>query len=96
MGPAALFASGLAAGLAAGTASCAAVQGGLLVGLVRPTGTRSGPSARAGPSTGTTTEAGANTAAVGAFLTGRLPPRGTGDLRYACGMGMYGGFIRFI
>ncbi|MFF3664469.1 urease accessory protein UreH domain-containing protein [Microtetraspora malaysiensis] len=72
MGPAALFASGLAAGLAAGTASCAAVQGGLLVGLVRPTSTRSGPSARAGPSIGTTTEAGANTAAVGAFLTGRL------------------------
>ncbi|MGI5486196.1 urease accessory protein UreH domain-containing protein [Microtetraspora malaysiensis] len=26
----------------------------------------------------------------------RLPPRGTGDLRYACGMGMYAGFIRFI
>ncbi|MFF4775557.1 sulfite exporter TauE/SafE family protein [Microtetraspora fusca] len=25
----------------------------------------------------------------------RLPPRGPGDLRYACGMGMYAGFIRF-
>ncbi|MEW9527256.1 sulfite exporter TauE/SafE family protein [Microbispora sp. NPDC049125] len=36
MNAAALFAGGLAAGLAAGTASCAAVQGGLLIGLVRP------------------------------------------------------------
>ncbi|GAA4205465.1 sulfite exporter TauE/SafE family protein [Microbispora amethystogenes] len=36
MNPAALFAGGLVAGLAAGTASCAAVQGGLLIGLVSP------------------------------------------------------------
>lgn len=36
MDPAALFAGGVAAGLAAGTASCTAVQGGLLIGLVGP------------------------------------------------------------
>ncbi|KAB8180993.1 sulfite exporter TauE/SafE family protein [Microbispora catharanthi] len=58
MNPAALFAGGLAAGLAAGTASCAAVQGGLLIGLVSPSGDRHGPSRGLPP--------------VVAFLTGRL------------------------
>ncbi|WP_185949582.1 sulfite exporter TauE/SafE family protein [Microbispora sp. KK1-11] len=58
MNPAALFAGGLAAGLAAGTASCAAVQGGLLIGLVSPSGDRHGPSRGLPP--------------VAAFLTGRL------------------------
>ncbi|GGO05781.1 urease accessory protein UreH domain-containing protein [Microbispora bryophytorum] len=58
MNPAALFAGGLVAGLAAGTASCAAVQGGLLIGLVSPTGNRHGPSRGLPP--------------VAAFLTGRL------------------------
>lgn len=41
-----LFATGLGAGFAAGGASCAAVQGGLLVGAVRPCG----PTAATGPS----------------------------------------------
>ncbi|GLX04529.1 sulfite exporter TauE/SafE family protein [Microbispora sp. NBRC 16548] len=58
MNPAALFAGGLAAGLAAGTASCAAVQGGLLIGLVSPSGNRHGPPRGLPP--------------VVAFLTGRL------------------------
>ncbi|GCD97191.1 sulfite exporter TauE/SafE family protein [Embleya hyalina] len=40
-----LFATGLGAGFAAGGASCAAVQGGLLVGAVRPCG----PASAAGP-----------------------------------------------
>ncbi|WP_182898878.1 sulfite exporter TauE/SafE family protein [Microbispora sp. H10830] len=58
MNPAALFAGGLAAGLAAGTASCAAVQGGLLIGLVSPSGNRHDPARGLPP--------------VVAFLTGRL------------------------
>ncbi|WP_432930543.1 sulfite exporter TauE/SafE family protein [Microbispora sp. CA-135349] len=58
MHPAALFAGGLAAGLAAGTASCAAVQGGLLIGLVSPSGHTHGPSRALPP--------------VAAFLTGRF------------------------
>ncbi|WP_405088924.1 sulfite exporter TauE/SafE family protein [Microbispora sp. NBC_01389] len=81
MNPAALFAGGLVAGLAAGTASCAAVQGGLLIGLVSPGSPHSPGSPRAmgaagaGPATRAT-----HTArdlrdalpAVAAFLTGRL------------------------
>ncbi|MEN3540129.1 sulfite exporter TauE/SafE family protein [Microbispora sp. ZYX-F-249] len=65
MNSAALFAGGLAAGLAAGTASCAAVQGGLLIGLVSPRrdfasppGNTDGPSSALPP--------------VTAFLVGRL------------------------
>ncbi|RGA03999.1 hypothetical protein DI270_016290, partial [Microbispora triticiradicis] len=72
MNPAALFAGGLVAGLAAGTASCAAVQGGLLIGLVSP------GSPGATGAAGTTGAARATRdvrdalPAVAAFLTGRL------------------------
>lgn len=60
MNAAALFAGGLVAGLAAGTASCAAVQGGLLAGLVSP--------GRGGPPSGGS----GGVAVVASFLTGRL------------------------
>ncbi|WP_214408541.1 sulfite exporter TauE/SafE family protein [Sphaerisporangium fuscum] len=68
MTSAALFAGGLAAGLLAGTASCTAVQGGLLIGLVQPprtTGVSSccAPGAAPSPS---------SPGLVAAFLGGRL------------------------
>lgn len=59
MDPAALFATGLAAGLVAGGTSCTAVQGGLLVGLLRTGPARAGPQHRR------------DMIAVGAFLGGR-------------------------
>ncbi|WP_182885628.1 sulfite exporter TauE/SafE family protein [Microbispora sp. H10885] len=81
MNPAALFAGGLVAGLAAGTASCAAVQGGLLIGLVSPgppgaTGAAgTAGTGRASRTTGasrTTRDVRDALPAVAAFLTGRL------------------------
>ncbi|WP_167521622.1 sulfite exporter TauE/SafE family protein [Microbispora triticiradicis] len=84
MNPAALFAGGLVAGLAAGTASCAAVQGGLLIGLVSPgspgaTGA-AGTAGTAGTGRASRTTGAARATrdvrdalpAVAAFLTGRL------------------------
>lgn len=81
MNPAALFAGGLVAGLAAGTASCAAVQGGLLIGLVSPGdpgATGAAGTAGTGRASRTTGAARATRdvrdalPAVAAFLTGRL------------------------
>ncbi|MCC5574752.1 sulfite exporter TauE/SafE family protein [Microtetraspora sp. AC03309] len=83
MGPAALFVGGFAAGLAAGTASCTAVQGGLLVGLTRPSRSATrpepepvGPDPSHSPSPAAGHGSGRPTAtdaiAVGAFLSGRL------------------------
>ncbi|WP_067180809.1 sulfite exporter TauE/SafE family protein [Microtetraspora niveoalba] len=81
MGPAALFAGGLAAGLAAGTASCAAVQGGLLVALTgrpRPSARPGSPppadqvAGHSGSGAGRVAATRADAAAVGAFLSGRL------------------------
>ncbi|MEV0967499.1 sulfite exporter TauE/SafE family protein [Microtetraspora glauca] len=83
MGPVALFAGGFAAGLAAGTASCTAVQGGLLVGLTRPSRSPTrpepgpvGPDPSRSPSPAACHGSGRPTAtdaiAVGAFLAGRL------------------------
>lgn len=60
---AALFIGGVAAGLAAGTASCTVVQGGLLIGLIKPAGACCPPATRGGRR---------DLAVVGAFLSARL------------------------
>ncbi|MEZ0075065.1 sulfite exporter TauE/SafE family protein [Planotetraspora sp. GP83] len=77
MNAAALFAGGFTAGLAAGTASCTAVQGGLLIGLIRRPA--KGRSDGALSSAGDCCDDGepdadrsGDLAAVGAFLSGRL------------------------
>ncbi|MEV0591352.1 urease accessory protein UreH domain-containing protein [Nonomuraea cavernae] len=75
---AALLASGLAAGLLAGTASCAAVQGGLLVGLMdRSAGPTTAPqstgAARAGKDETCSAQPSAgDPSLIGRFLVGRL------------------------
>ncbi|WP_182876136.1 sulfite exporter TauE/SafE family protein [Microbispora sp. H10670] len=72
MNPAALFAGGLVAGLAAGTASCAAVQGGLLIGLVSSGSPGTAGTAGTGRASRTTWDVRDALPAVAVFLTGRL------------------------
>ncbi|WP_189165902.1 sulfite exporter TauE/SafE family protein [Sphaerisporangium melleum] len=67
---AALFAGGLAAGLVAGTASCTAVQGGILIGLIRR---RAGTAHRhPAPTGGHRSRSPEGAGVVAAFVGGRL------------------------
>ncbi|MDH2427942.1 sulfite exporter TauE/SafE family protein [Sphaerisporangium sp. TRM90804] len=81
--PAALFAAGVAGGLVAGSASCAAVQGGLLIGLARPRGAAA--EACCEPSPGR-----AGAAAVAWFIAARMAAHTlVGAL-----LGLLGGVVR--
>lgn len=71
---AALFLGGVAAGLAAGTASCTVVQGGLLIGLIRPVRSSCCPPDATREARHRTTGGGSRRelTVVGAFLSARL------------------------
>jgi len=63
--PVPLFLGGLAAGLVAGSGTCTVTQGGLLIGLTRPSGTACAPGGPPGPRL-------AGPRLVAAFAAGRL------------------------